>query len=232
MVKSSTTSGHLDIWKNAIEKADYSQMYPLVKASSGQEQYYIRSALHLFPHFMFSCCRGKSYIAIQEILVLEHCRVMLLLLLLCNFVVATTKLHIKRNNNKNRKINLHTFSVQLSITESLGCSCYYCCLILLLLCNFVVATTTKVHIKKNNNKNKKINLHTFSVQLSITESLGCGCYSCCLILLLMCNFVVATTTKVHIKKNNNKNKKINLHTFSVQLSITESWLLFDFVVTV
>ena len=40
---------------------------------------------------------------------------MLFLLLLYNFVVATTKLHIR--NNKNRKINLHTFSVQLSITQ-------------------------------------------------------------------------------------------------------------------
>ena len=28
MVKSSTTSGQLDIWKNAIEKAHYSQTYP------------------------------------------------------------------------------------------------------------------------------------------------------------------------------------------------------------
>ena len=56
--------------KNAIEKADYSQMYPLVEASGGQEQYYIRSplhffaALHFFAHFMFSSCRCKSYIGI------------------------------------------------------------------------------------------------------------------------------------------------------------------------
>ena len=40
MVKSSTTSGQLDIWKNAIEKADDSQTYPPVEASSGQEQYH------------------------------------------------------------------------------------------------------------------------------------------------------------------------------------------------
>ena len=40
-----------------------------------------------------------------------------------------------------------------------------------------------------------------------------------LFLLLLCNFVVAMTTKLHIK--NNKTKKINLHTFSVQLSITQ-----------
>ena len=45
-------SGQLDIFRNAIEKADYSQMYPVhlssdvppVEASSGQEQYYVRSA--------------------------------------------------------------------------------------------------------------------------------------------------------------------------------------------
>ena len=44
MVMSSTTSGQVDILRNAIEKADYSQTYPSVKASSDQEQYYIRSA--------------------------------------------------------------------------------------------------------------------------------------------------------------------------------------------
>ena len=64
MVKSSTTEGQVGILKNTIEKADYSQMYPPVEASSGQEQYYIRSGLHFFAHFMFSCCRGKSYIGI------------------------------------------------------------------------------------------------------------------------------------------------------------------------
>ena len=64
MVKSSTTSGQLDILKNAIEKAVDSQMYPSVEASSGEEQYYIRSDLHFFAHVMFSSCRGKSYIGI------------------------------------------------------------------------------------------------------------------------------------------------------------------------
>ena len=38
---------------------------------------------------------------------------LLFLLLLCNFVVATLDIR----NNKNKKINLHTFSVQLSITQ-------------------------------------------------------------------------------------------------------------------
>ena len=50
--------------KNAIENAVDSQMYPLVDASGGQEKYYTWSALHLFAHFMFSCCSGKSYIRI------------------------------------------------------------------------------------------------------------------------------------------------------------------------
>ena len=64
MAKSSTTYGQLDILKNAIEKAVDSQMYPPVEESSGQEQYYIRSALYFSAHFMFSSCRGKSYIGI------------------------------------------------------------------------------------------------------------------------------------------------------------------------
>ena len=64
MAKSSTTSGQLDILQNAVEQAVGSQTYPLVAASSGQKQYYIRSALHFFAHFIFSSCRGKSYIGI------------------------------------------------------------------------------------------------------------------------------------------------------------------------
>ena len=65
------------------------------------------------------------------------------------------------------------------------CRLIFLLLLLLLLCNCVVATTTKLYIKH----------------------------------MLLCNCVVATTTKLHIK--NNKNKKINLHKFSVQLSITQ-----------
>ena len=41
-------SGQLDILRNAIENADYSQTYPLVETSSGQEQYYIRGQLYIF----------------------------------------------------------------------------------------------------------------------------------------------------------------------------------------
>ena len=55
----------LHILKNAIEKAVDSQTYPHpVEASGGKEQYSIRSVLHLFAHFIFSCWRGKSYIGI------------------------------------------------------------------------------------------------------------------------------------------------------------------------
>ena len=58
MVKSSTVSGHLDILRNAIEKTVDSQIYPLVEASSGQEQYYIRSALHLL-----ICCSAVEQVS-------------------------------------------------------------------------------------------------------------------------------------------------------------------------
>ena len=46
MAMTSTTYGHCDILKHAIENAVNSQMCPLVEASSGEEQYYIRSPLH------------------------------------------------------------------------------------------------------------------------------------------------------------------------------------------
>ena len=55
-------------------------------------------------------------------------------------------------------------------------------LLLFLLCNCIVATTTKLYIKY----------------------------------MLLCNCVVSATTKLYIQHKKNKNKKINLHTFSVQ----------------
>ena len=54
---------------------------------------------------------------------------------------------------------------------------------LLLLCNCVVTTTTKWYMK-HKNKNKKINLHTFSVQWYITQSFCCCC-SCCYSVMLL-----------------------------------------------
>ena len=46
VVKSSTMSGHLDILKNAIEKALDRQMYPPVEVSGDQEQYHVTSSWH------------------------------------------------------------------------------------------------------------------------------------------------------------------------------------------
>ena len=52
-------------WRMQLGRQWDSQTYPhTVEASGGQEQYYIRSVLHLFAHFIFSCWRGKSYIGI------------------------------------------------------------------------------------------------------------------------------------------------------------------------
>ena len=80
----------------------------------------------------------------------HECRVIILLLLLClllllllsNFVTATTiKLHMK-NNNKNKEINLHTFSVQWSLMQAVFLYLLLLYLLLLLLCNFVVARSS------------------------------------------------------------------------------------------
>ena len=46
-MKSNTTSGQLDMYSQTYP----AQMYSLVEASSGQEKYYIRSALH----FLICC---------------------------------------------------------------------------------------------------------------------------------------------------------------------------------
>ena len=111
----------------------------------------------------------------------------LFLLLLCSFVVATTKLHI--NNYKNKNINLPTFSLQLSITQSFCCCCSFCCCYCVIL---LLQQQQKLHMK---NKNKKINIHTFLSQLSITQSFCC-CFCCyCVILLLQQqqNYTLKTT---------------------------------------
>ena len=57
-------------------------------------------------------------------------------------------------------------------------------LLLLLLCNCVVPTTTKWYMKHNKNKNKKINLHTFSIQWWITFCCCC-CFCCYSVILLL-----------------------------------------------
>ena len=63
MAKSGVIAGQPDIVKNVIgqEVDSHTYSHP-VEASGDQEQYYIRSALHSFDYFMFSCCRGMSYI--------------------------------------------------------------------------------------------------------------------------------------------------------------------------
>ena len=145
-------------------------MYPPVEASGGQEQYYIRSDWHFEEMQLkklrsqlsvrFTPSRGICWpraVLHQVILTFGYpfgqadiqsdvlfsiyeffnwsghlCRVifLLLLLLLCIFVPATaTKLHIKKQQEE-QKIILHTFSVQLSITQSFCCCCYcvvFCC---------------------------------------------------------------------------------------------------------
>ena len=129
------------------------QMYPLVEASSGQEQSYVRSALHLqscirlawhfeeiqlrrcrhtpnggiwwsravlhvFAHFMFSCCRGKSYIGIwigdmsswtQNNLCRLFCVVVVVVVTVscccccCSSVIVD--LQVQMNNNNNNKLH-------------------------------------------------------------------------------------------------------------------------------
>ena len=58
---------------------------------------------------------------------------LLLLLFMCNCVVAkTTKWYIKHNKDMNKNINLHTCFVQLYITQSFCCCCWSYSVILLL----------------------------------------------------------------------------------------------------
>ena len=148
---------------------------------------------------------------IDQDIYVEWC--FLLLLLPCNFVAATTtKLHMKKNN-KNKKINLHTFSVQFI-------NHWIFWLLLLLLCKCVVATT-KVHMKKHN-KNKKIKLPTFSFSIINNWIFWLFLLYVLLLFLLLCSFVVATTTKLHIEQQQQEQKGQSTY-ISVQLSITPSF---------
>ena len=148
VANSGTTEGQCDILKNAIEKAVDSQMYPSIEASHSQEQYYIRSALHLCTHLMFSCCRGKSYIGIWIgdmsswtlsnlcgflcCCCCSYCLMLLLFICNCgstttdeqqqqNYTVTTTRIRTEKLNNLCRLIFLLLLLLFL----------------LLLLCNFV-----------------------------------------------------------------------------------------------
>ena len=96
--------------RNAIDKADYSQVYPPVEASSGQEQYYIRSDLHFFAHFMFSSCRSKSYIGIfigdmspstfRNLCRLICCVNVTVEYCCCSSVIVHPQIQLNKNNNK------------------------------------------------------------------------------------------------------------------------------------
>ena len=100
----------LTVWGDAIEKM---QTYPQVEACGGQEQYYLRSGLHLFVPFMFSCCRRKSYIGIwigdmSSWTLSNLCRLLCVVVVTVSccccssFVIVDPQLQM--NKNKNNKI--------------------------------------------------------------------------------------------------------------------------------
>ena len=190
----------------------FSQMYPhhykhLVAKSSTKLEGLMGSVL---AHLLFTCWRGKSYIAMQQIWVIEnwaiyvdwsfcccycccccccYCVMLLFFISNCRWT-TTTKLHSNNNNNADQNINPDISYLKLSNL----CRLSLLLLLLLLLlwwwwCNCVVATTTKLYIKHNKNKNKKINLYTFSVQIQITQSFHC-CWSCCSFCCFCCYCVI------------------------------------------
>ena len=140
----------------------------------------------MFLHLLFTSWRGKSYIAMQEKWVIENwanyvdwsfccccwccCYCVILLLFFIFYYRWTTTTTLHSNNNKNEDQNINPDMRYWKLSNF--CICIFLLflflllLFLLLLCNFVVGTTTKFHMI---NKKKKINLHTFSVQLSITH---------------------------------------------------------------
>ena len=164
-LRSSTTSGQLDIFRNAIEKADYSQMYPqycnLVARTGTKLQGVMGST---FSHFLFSYWRGKSYIAMQEILVLEnwaiyvdwsscccccyccccccYCFILLMLLFICNCGCTITD----EQQHEQQNYTVTTTTIRTKRLSNLCRLIFFLLLLLLLLllflflllCNFVV----------------------------------------------------------------------------------------------
>ena len=129
----------VQLLKECNWESDYSQMYPPEEASSGHKQHYIRSALHLFAHSMFSSCRSKSYIGLQEIWALEHwaiyvdwsfcccccccccccscscsCCCVILLLFICDCGCTMTDEQQQQNIYTETTIRQKTFPVQFS----------------------------------------------------------------------------------------------------------------------
>ena len=110
----------LRFWGDATEKM---QMYPLVETSGGQEQYYTLGQLYIclpISHFMFSCCRGKSYIGIwigdisswtlSNLCILLSVVVVAAAVVIvvtvscccCSSVIVDLQLQINSNNNNNK----------------------------------------------------------------------------------------------------------------------------------
>ena len=153
----------------------------------------------IFSHLLFTCWRGKSYIAMQEISVIEIWAIYVdwsfsccccfyyyccyCVLLFCSSVITDEQQQNYTVTTTTMKIKTW---IQIWVIENWAIyvdQSFLLLMLLLLMCNCVVATTTTVYIKH----------------------------------MWLCNCVVATTTKLYIKHNKNKSKNINLPTFSVQL---------------
>ena len=153
VAKSRPIAGQLDILKNAIEQAVDSHTYPHpVQASGDQEQYYIRSALHSFAYFMFSCCRGMSYIGIcvgdmSSWTLRNLCKLLSFVVAgvvvtvsccgCCSFLIVDPQLYMNNNKNNNK---IHSNNKNNQNKKNNICRLLFLLLLLwlLLLCNFVV----------------------------------------------------------------------------------------------
>ena len=107
---------NLTFWRMQLRRQWTVRCIPM-EASSGQEQYYIRSDLHFFAHLMFSSCRGKSYIGIFigdksswtfRNLCILICFVVVFVFVFvtveccccCSSVIVDPQLQLNKNNNK------------------------------------------------------------------------------------------------------------------------------------
>ena len=142
----------LHILKNAIEQAVDSHTYPHpVQASGDQEQYYIRSALHSFAYFMFSCCRGMSYIGLcvgdmSSWTLKKLCKLLSFVVVgvvtvscccCCSSLIVDPQLYMNNNKNNNK---IHSNNKNNQNKKNNICRLLFLLLLLwlLLLCNFVV----------------------------------------------------------------------------------------------
>ena len=136
--------------------------------------------------------------------------VLLIAFLMCNFLVATTKLQSMTT----------TTTKDLVMYYSAEHVCRFIYLFLLVLCimyNFVFVATTQLHSNNNNNNtNKKINLHKL---LNFQSHISWFMFLLSALLLLLCNYVVIAHLSVCIHNyiwtgtklpHNNNNKYINV----------------------